>query len=69
MGEENLEEDGNNSADQEADTDNSREPNPDDLGSASRNGKRSITSPMTTDADEHQMKRLRSTTDSTTVSS
>ena len=68
MGEENLEDDGNNSADQGADTDNSRDQNHDDLGSASRNGKRSITSPLTTDTDEHQMKRLRSTADTTAVS-
>lgn len=62
MGEENLDEE-----EEEGKDSNDHEHNHDDLGSTSRNGKRSITSPMTTDADEHQMKRLRSTTDSTTT--
>ena len=55
------------SADQDT-NDGSETTNDDDGSSPSRNGKRSITSPMTTDADEHQMKRLRSTGETTNVS-
>lgn len=67
MGEDDLDGEANPSVDQ--DTNDGSETNNDDVSSPSRNGKRSITSPMTTDVDEHQMKRLRSTGETTSVSS